>query len=72
MQNKLMLIYDKIMLRKRSLVETVFDFIKNKFNLEHTRHRSHWNFLVHILATILAYQFKENKPKITKVYNVIS
>lgn len=72
MKNKLIPIYDKIMLRKRSLVETVFDFMKNKFNLEHTRHRSPWNFLVHILATVLAYQFKENKPKITKIYNAIT
>lgn len=71
MKNKLMPIYDKIMLRKRSLIETVFDFMKNKFNLEHSRHRSHWNFLVHILSTVLAYQFKENKPKISKFYNVI-
>lgn len=72
MKNKLMPIYDKIMLRKRSLVETVFDYMKNKFNLEHSRHRSHWNFLVHILSTVLAYQFKSNKPRITRIFNVIS
>jgi len=64
MKNKLMPIYDKIMLRKRSLIETVFDYLKNKFNLEHTRHRSPLNFIIHILSTVLAYQFKKNKPAI--------
>ena len=66
MKNKIMTTYDKIMLRKRSLIETVFDYLKNKFNLEHSRHRSPINFLVHILSTVLAYQFKKNKPAITK------
>jgi len=50
MKNKLMEMQDKIMLRKRSLIETVFDYLKNKFNLQHTRHRSPINFLVHILV----------------------
>lgn len=38
--NKLMDLKDKIMLRKRNLIETVFGYLKNTFNLEHTRHRS--------------------------------
>ncbi len=66
MKNKLMELHDKIMLRKRSLIETVFDYLKNKFNLEHTRHRSPINFLIHILSTVIAYQFLKNKPSITK------
>jgi hypothetical protein len=67
MKNKLMLTKDKIMLKKRSLIETVFDYLKNKFNLEHTRHRSMVNCFVHILATLLAYQFKKSKPKISDI-----
>lgn len=65
MKNKLMDMHDKIMLRKRSLIETVFDYLKNKFNLQHTRHRSPINFLIHILSTVIAYQFKTNKPSIS-------
>ena len=65
MKNKLMDINDKIMLRKRSLIETVFDYLKNKFNLQHTRHRSPVNFLIHILSIVIAYQFKTNKPSIS-------
>ena len=69
MKNKVMTWYDKVMLRKRSLIETVFDYMKNKFNLEHTRHRSPWNCLAHILATVIAYQFMKNKPKITPIFS---
>lgn len=65
MKNKLMEISDKIMLRKRSLIETIFDYLKNKFNLNHTRHRSPINFMIHLCATLVAYQFKKNKPAIS-------
>lgn len=61
MKNKLMSVYDKAMLRKRSLIETTFDYLKNKFNLEHTRHRSSTNFLVHIISTLIAYVLKPLK-----------
>ena len=57
--------HEKIMLRKRSLVETVFDFLKNKLQLEHTRHRSTSNFLLHIFSTLICYQMKKTKPSIT-------
>lgn len=53
---------DKIHLRKRSLIESVFNVLKNKMNLEHTRHRSPINFIVHVIASITAFtinkQFK--------------
>ncbi len=50
MANKLMDLKEKILLRKRNLIETVFDFLKKKMNLEHTRHRSAINVFVHILS----------------------
>jgi len=65
MKNKLMELSDKVMLRKRSLIETVFDYLKNKFNLTHTRHRSPINFMIHLCATLVAYQFKNNKPTVS-------
>jgi hypothetical protein len=64
MKNYFMTIKDKILLRKRSVVESVFNILKNNMNLEHTRHRSPVNFLVNIISCLVCYQFKTNKPKI--------
>ena len=60
MKNHLLDLEDKILLRKRSLVETVFNVLKNSMHLEHTRHRSPLNFLVHILACVNAYNINKN------------
>jgi hypothetical protein len=65
MKNKPMIMFEKQMLRKRSIIETVFDYLKNKFELEHSRHRSVWNFLVHIMSTLVVYSMKTTKPKVT-------
>ena len=62
MKNILISFEEKILLRKRSLVETVFDYLKNKLMLEHSRHRSFVNMLVHIVSTLTAYQLKPTKP----------
>lgn len=64
MDNKLMDLQEKAMLRKRNLIETVFDYLKNKMNLEHTRHRSPINAFVHIISTLVAYCLKKTKPSI--------
>lgn len=55
MKNHLLEFQDKLYLRRRSLIESVFNVLKNKMNLEHTRHRSPVNFLVHVIACILTY-----------------
>ena len=64
MKNILMNLNEKILLRKRSLVETVFDYLKNKMMLEHSRHRSFLNMLVHIVSTLIVYQIKPTKPSL--------
>lgn len=64
MKNKFMTMEEKMLLRKRSIIETVYDLLKNTFQLVHTRHRSVSNFLVHIVSTLVAYCFRSNKPKI--------
>lgn len=64
MKNKLMLLNEKLLLRKRSLVESVFDYLKNKFQIEHTRHRSPLNAFIHIISTLIAYQLKPAKPSL--------
>jgi hypothetical protein len=53
MKNILTPLWEKIILRKRSLVETVFDYLKCKLMLEHTRHRSTFNMIIHIIRTHL-------------------
>lgn len=68
MKNKLMPLQEKLLLRKRSLIETVFDYLKNKFQLEHTRHRSVWNAFIHIISTLIVYQMKATKPSISFNY----
>ena len=50
MNNRLLPMIDKIMLRKRSLIETVNDQLKNISQMSHSRHRSVVNFMVHIIA----------------------
>lgn len=64
MTNKLMPLMDKLLLRKRSLIETINDQLKNISQIEHSRHRSPANFVAHLLAGLLAYTWQEKKPSI--------
>jgi predicted ATPase len=50
MKKRLLKVVDKILLRKRALIESVNDQLKNIYQIEHSRHRSVWNFLVNLLA----------------------
>lgn len=61
MKNYLMPFYDKSLLRKRFLVETVFDKLKSFLNIDHTRHRSPANALINWMAALVAYQTLTNK-----------
>src|SRR6202034_2236418 len=53
MKNDLMPMADKIMLRKRFIIETVLDTLKSEMGLEHSRHRSPVNAMVHILSCLV-------------------
>ena len=55
---------EKILLRKRSLIETVNDQLKNICQIEHSRHRSPVNFLVHLIAGLIAYTKKPKRPSL--------
>jgi len=46
----IVLLWGKLMLRKRSLIETVNDQLKNICQVDHTRHRSVNGFIVNLLA----------------------
>ena len=56
-KNKLINLYDRLMLRKRTVIESVNDFLKNICNIEHSRHRSMANFLVNFVSALAAYSF---------------
>jgi hypothetical protein len=64
MKNKLVDLWEKLMLRKRSLIETVNDQLQNISQLLHSRHRSVTNFMVNIIAGLIAYSFQEKKPSL--------
>lgn len=68
MKNKLMPLYDKILLRKRSVIETINDELKNVAQLVHSRHRSVYNFCMNVLSVLVAYSFFEKKPSINIDY----
>ncbi|RTK92409.1 MAG: IS982 family transposase [Rickettsiales bacterium] len=55
MHNHLLSNRDRYYLQKRVLVESVFNVLKNSINLEHTRHRSPLNFIVHVLACVTGF-----------------
>jgi len=65
MRNYLMPLADKAMLRKRFLIETVLDILKSEMGLEHSRHRSPVNAMVHVLSCLVAYAFRPGKPSIS-------
>ncbi len=64
MKNSLMNLYDKIILRKRALIETVNDELKNICHIDHTRHRSVNNFVANLLAGMIAYNLLPKKPSL--------
>jgi len=68
MKNQFLNLTDKILLRKRAVIETIFDQLKNISQIEHTRHRSFWNFLVNLASGLIAYSWQERKPSLK--YNV--
>lgn len=59
---------DKIMLRKRAIIECVYDELKNICKLQHTRHRSINNFLMNIMGALCAYHFFPKKPSLNIVF----
>lgn len=62
MKNSLMSLHDKLLLRKRSVIETVNEELKNVCQIEHTRHRSVDNFVTNLLAGLIAYNLLPKKP----------
>ena len=64
MKNKLMNFNQKLLLKKRGMIESINDILKTVCDIEHTRHRSPINALLNVLAGICAYTFLERLPNI--------
>jgi hypothetical protein len=64
MKNKFVNFFDKLLLRKRAIIETINDQLKNISQIEHTRHRSIWNFYTNVVAGLIAYTYQEKKPNL--------
>ena len=64
MKNVLMPLTDKLLLRKRAIVETIIDQLKNISQIEHSRHRSPINFLVNLICGLIAYCRQPKKPSL--------
>ena len=64
MKNKFVNFFDRLMLRKRAIIESINDQLKNISQIEHTRHRSVWNFYTNVVAGLIAYTFQAKKPNL--------
>jgi hypothetical protein len=64
MKNQLMDLSDKLLLRKRAIIETVNDQLKNISQIEHSRHRSVCGFMLNLLAGLVAYCHQPKKPSL--------
>jgi transposase len=63
-KNALMPLMDKLLLRKRAIIETIIDQLKNVWQIEHSRHRSPTNFLVNLMYGLIAYCRQPKKPSL--------
>lgn len=69
MKNRLMPWFDKLLLRKRAIIESVIDQLKNISQIEHTRHRSPLNCFVNIIAGLIAYCHQPKKPSLNFIFS---
>ena len=66
MHHRLLDLSDKLLLRKRTSIETIYDQLKNICQIEHSRHRSPVNFLVNLVAGLIAYCHQPKKPALDR------
>jgi transposase len=71
MKQRLMPLTDRLMLRKRSVIETIIDPLKNISQIEHSRHPSPVNCFVNILCGLIAYCHQPKKPAIAIDHNLL-
>jgi hypothetical protein len=71
MKNRLISLSDRLLLRKRSIIETIIDQLKNISQLEHSRHRSPANCLVNVVCGLIAYCHQPKKPLLAIDHNLL-
>ncbi|NRA71106.1 MAG: IS982 family transposase [Gammaproteobacteria bacterium] len=64
MKVKVLSIWDRAMLSRRFIIETINDQLKNISQIEHSRHRNINGLMLNIMGGLVAYSLKENKPKL--------
>jgi Transposase DDE domain len=64
MKPRLMRLWDRLMLRKRGLIESVNNQLKNISQIEHSRHRSLTGFMVNLVGGLIAYTYQPTKPSL--------
>ncbi len=62
MKAKALSLWDKAMLSRRFIIETINDQLKNISQIEHSRHRNSNGFMLNLLGGLVAYCLKDNKP----------
>lgn len=55
MHNRLLPLFDKLLPRRRPLIETIHDPLKNISQIDYSHHRSITNFMVNLVAGLIAY-----------------
>ena len=71
MKNRLLPLADRLLLRKRAIIESIIDQLKNISQIEHSRHRSPVNCLVNIVCGLIAYCYQPKKPSISINHNLL-
>jgi hypothetical protein len=71
MKPRVLAAFDKLLLRKRSIIETINDQLKNIFDLEHSRHRSLTNYMINIVSCLVAYSYQDKKPSLNIRNNLL-
>ena len=69
MQNRLVVLEDKLLTRKRFFIDTIVDQLKNISQIEHTRHRSTTHFIITFIAVLIAYTWQAKKPSLNLSQN---
>ncbi|WP_434340610.1 IS982 family transposase [Motilimonas cestriensis] len=64
MKPKVIAAWDRAMLSKRFIIETINDQLKNISQIEHSRHRSLHGFMLNLLGGLIAYCLKPEKPSL--------
>lgn len=67
MKNRLVQLGDAILLKKRGIIESVFNMLKSGCQIEHHRHRSRFNFLCNLISGLIMYSLKPHKPTLEEL-----